>query len=127
MKFTKSLPKVIDLNVDLVADLYTGDANYLAPGNVITDGREKIRENFASFFENVKKNGNTIEIKFQILKREVDRTLGYDVGIYTINSFKNGAPLATSNGKFVVITKKIRNKWYFRYDSYSNLPKQINK
>ena len=110
-----------DLNFDLVTNLYTEDANYLAPGNEMTDGKVKIRESFAGFFEYVKKNGNTMEIKFRILQREVDKRLGYEVGIYTINTFKDGKQVQTSQGKFFVVTKKIGNKWYFRFDGYSDL------
>lgn len=110
-----------ELNVDLVTNLYTEDANYLAPQNEMIEGRAKIRENFASFFDYVKQNGNTMEIKFQILKREVDKNLGYDLGIYTINSFKDGKQVQTGQGKFLVVTKKIGKNWYFRYDSYSDL------
>lgn len=112
-----------DLNVDLVANLYTEDANYLAPGNEMMDGRGKIRESFTSFFDYVKTNGETMEIKFQILKREVDKRLGYDLGIYTINTFKDGKQIRTGQGKFLVVTKKIGNKWYFRFDGYSDVPK----
>lgn len=111
-----------ELNVDLVINLYTEDANYLAPGNEMLDGRAKIRESFGSFFDYVKENKNTMEVKFRILKREVDKNLGYDLGIYTLNSFKDGKQVQTSQGKFMVITKKIGNKWFFRYDSYSNIP-----
>ena len=111
-----------DLNVDLVTNLYTEDANYLAPGNPMTDGKAKIRETFASFFDYVKKNGNTMEIKFRILNREVDKNLGYEVGIYTINTFKDGKQIGSSGqGKFFVVTKKIGGKWYFRFDGYSDL------
>ena len=110
-----------DLQVDLVVNLYTEDANYLASGNVMTDGQAKIRENFAGFFDYVKKNGNTMEIKFRILQREVDKKLGYEVGIYTITTFKDGKQIQTGQGKFFVVTKKIGNKWYFRFDGYSDL------
>lgn len=110
-----------DLNVDLVTNLYTDDANYLASGNLMTDGQAKIRENFAGFFDYVKKNNNTMEIKFQILKREVDKKLGFEVGIYTINSFKDGKQVQSSQGKFLVVTKKIGKNWYFRFDGYSEL------
>lgn len=116
-----------ELNVDLVTNLYTEDANYLAPGKEMTDGRAKIRVGFASFFDYVKKNNQTMEIKFQILKREVDSKLGFEVGIYTIKSFKDGKQIGSGQGKFLVVTKKIGNKWFFRFDGYSNLPnKQSN-
>lgn len=110
-----------ELNVDLVAKLYTEDANYLASGSEITDGRIKIFENFKGFFDYVKKNGNTMEIKFRIMQREVDKRLGYEVGIYTLNTFKDGKQVQSGQGKFFVVTKKIGNKWYFRFDGYSNL------
>jgi uncharacterized protein (TIGR02246 family) len=110
-----------DLNIDLVTNLYTEDANYLAPGNTMTDGKAKIRETFASFFDYVKKNNNTMEIKFRILQREVDKKLGYEVGIYTINTFKDGKQVQTGQGKFFVVTKKIGGKWFFRFDGYSDL------
>lgn len=110
-----------DLNVDLVANLYTEDANYLASGNTMTDGRAKIRENFSGFFENVKKSGSTMEIKFQILQREVDKKIGYEVGIYTLITFKDGKQIGNGQGKFFVVTRKIGEKWYFRFDGYSGL------
>jgi ketosteroid isomerase-like protein len=110
-----------ELNVDMVASLYTEDANYLASSNKITDGREKIRENFGSFFESVRKNGNTMNIQFRILQREVDKKLGYEVGIYTLTTFKDGKQIGTGQGKFFVVTKKIGKKWFFRFDGYSVL------
>lgn len=113
-----------ELNVGLVANLYTEDANYLASGAKMTDGRSKIYENFNGFFENVRKSGNTMDIKFHILQREVDNNLGYEVGIYTLTSFRDGKELGKGQGKFFVVTKKIGNKWYFRFDGYSNLPNE---
>ncbi len=110
-----------DLNVDLVGNLYTEDANYLASGEKMTDGRAKIRETFASFFDSVKKNGNTMNIQFRILQREVDKKLGYEVGIYTLTTFKNGEQIGSGQGKFFVVTKKIGKKWFFRFDGYSSL------
>ncbi len=110
-----------ELNVEMVTNLYTEDANYLASGNKITDGKAKIRENFGSFFESVKKNGNTMNIQFRILQREVDKKLGYEVGVYTLTTFKDGKPVGIGQGKFFVVTKKIGKKWYFRFDGYSNI------
>jgi ketosteroid isomerase-like protein len=115
-----------ELNVDLVTNLYTEDANYLASGNKMTDGREKIRENFASFFESVKKNGDTMNIQFRILQREVDKKLGYEVGIYTLTTFKDGKQIGIGQGKFFVVTKKIGEKWYFRFDGYSGIEPDKN-
>ncbi len=110
-----------ELNVDLVANLYTEDANYLASGEKMTDGKSKIRDSFGSFFESVRKTGNTMNINFRILKREVDKKFGYEVGIYTLTTFKDGKQIGTGQGKFFVVTKKIGNKWFFRFDGYSGL------
>jgi ketosteroid isomerase-like protein len=115
-----------ELDVDLVTNLYTEDANYLPSGNKMTAGKEKIRENFGSFFESTKKNGNTMNIKFRILQREVDKKLGCEVGIYTITTFKDGKQIGTGQGKFFVVTKKIGKKWYFRFDGYSGLESNKN-
>ena len=110
-----------ELNVDLVANLYTEDANYLSPGAPMTDGRVKIRENFTGFFEQIKKNAQTMEIKFQILNRDVDQRIGHEVGIYTLNIFKEGKQIQSGQGKFFVVTKKIGDKWHFKFDGYSDL------
>ena len=110
------------LNVDLVANLYAENANYLAPGNPIIEGRDKIRENFAGFFNSVGKMKQTMEISFRILQRETDKNLGYDVGIYTLKIFKDGKEISSGQGKFVVITKRVGKNWIFQFDSYSNLP-----
>jgi ketosteroid isomerase-like protein len=79
-----------NFDLDLVANLYTVDANYLASGQKITVGKKKIRENFGIFFESIKKDGKTMTISFQILQREVDKKIGYDVGIYKITTFIDG-------------------------------------
>lgn len=65
------------MNVELVAELYTENGNYPASGNTIIDGRVKIRESF------------TMEFKFQILQREVYKKTDHEVGIYTLNTFKD--------------------------------------
>ncbi len=110
-----------ELNIDLVANLYTEDANYLASGEKMTDGKSKIYDNFASFFDGVKKNGNSMKIQFRILQREVDKKLGYELGIYTLKTFKDGKQIGIGQGKFFVVTKKIGKKWFFRFDGYSGL------
>lgn len=105
----------------LVSGLYTSDANYSAPGNPMTDGRDAIEKNFSGFFDYVKTSGNTMEIKFRITSRDVDGRIGYESGVYTINTFKDGKQVQTSRGRFFVVTKKLAGKWYFRFDGYSAL------
>lgn len=116
------------LNVDMVAGLYSQNAAYLVPDNEIMIGREKIRDNFKGFFDWVKKEGRTMTISFRIAQRRIDKELGYDVGVYTLRSFKDGKEVAVSQGKFVVVAVKEKDgKWAFNVDGYSALkPEKTN-
>ncbi len=116
------------LKPEMVANLYTEDAAYLSPDDDITNGREAILDNFASFFNNIKNNGQTMTISFQIFQRKVEKNIGYDVGIYTIRFYKDGKEVAESKGKFVVVAVKGKdNKWRFQVDGYSGLKPQENQ
>ena len=46
----------------LVSGLYTSDANYSAPGNPMTDGRDAIEKNFSGFFDCIANNQNFFSI-----------------------------------------------------------------
>ena len=110
------------LDAEMVAELYTDDALYLVPDNDVMRGRENIRKNFAAFFDYNKHRGTKLSISFMILRRSVQGDLGYDVGIYTLQSIKDGKILGEDQGKFVVITRKMKNgSWKFELDSYSAL------
>lgn len=110
------------LDVELVTNLYTENAAYLAPGSNIQNGRAEIKAGFKSFFDWVKKNGQTMTISFQIFQRRVDKKIGYDVGIYTIRQYKDGKEVSTGQGKFVVVAVKDKDgKWRFQVDGYSDL------
>lgn len=110
------------LDADLVTNLYTENAAYLAPNNDIQQGCPEIRKGFQSFFDWIKKEGRTMTISFQIFQRKVDKSLGYDVGIYTIRQYKDGKEVGMGQGKFVVVAVKEKNgKWRFQVDGYSDL------
>ncbi len=116
------------LNVDKVARLYSQNAAYLVPDEEIMIGRDKIRDSFSSFFDSVKKDGRTMTISFRIVQRRIDKEIGYDVGIYTLRSFKDGKEVGMGQGKFVVVAVKEKNgKWGFHVDGYSGLkPEKSN-
>ena len=115
------------LKPQIVANLYAEDAAYLAPNNSITNGRQAILDNFASFFNNVKSRGQNMTISFQIFQRQVKKRMGYDVGIYTIHFFKDNKVVNVSKGKFVVVAVKGKDKkWRFQVDGYSGLKPQEN-
>ncbi len=111
-----------NLDVEKVVNLCAENAAYLPPDNDILQGREAIRPTFQSFFDYVRKEGQTMTIYFQIFQRKVDRNLGYDVGIYTIRQYKDGKETGVGKGKFVVVAVKEKDgKWRFQVDGYSGL------
>jgi hypothetical protein len=115
------------LKPEIVANLYTSDAAYLSPNDEITNGRAAILDNFVSFFKNVKNSGQNMNISFQIFQRKVEKNMGYDVGIYTINFYKDGKVINQSKGKFVTVSVKDKNnRWLFQVDGYSSLKPPAN-
>lgn len=110
------------LDADLVTNLYTENAAYLAPNNDIQQGRAEIRKGFQSFFDWIKSEGRTMTISFQIFQRKVDKNMAYDVGIYTIRQYKDGKEVGKGQGKFVVVAIREKDgKWRFQVDGYSDL------
>ena len=113
------------LEPEMVANLYTEDAAYLSPNDDILTGRKAILKNFAEFFSNIKNSNRTMTISFRIFQRKVKKKIGYDVGIYTINFYKEGKVAGVSKGKFVVVAVKGKDKkWRFEVDGYSSLKPQ---
>jgi len=105
-----------------VVNLYTETAAYLQPNDDLLQGRDKVRGIFAPFFEMVKKDGQTMTISFQIFQRQADTNLAYDVGIYTLRSYKDGKEINIGRGKFVVVAVKEKDGvWRFQVDGYSGL------
>jgi uncharacterized protein (TIGR02246 family) len=111
------------LDADKVTGLYSETAAYLPPNDNILQGRAEIRPTFKSFFEWVRTEGRTMTISFRIFQRKVDKNLAYDVGIYTIRQFKDGAPAGNpGQGKFIVVAVREKDgKWRFQVDGYSDL------
>ena len=111
-----------NLKPEMVANLYAENATYLAPDNDVVTGRNAILQNFAEFFDSVKNDGRNMTISFQILQRKIGKKIGYDVGIYTITSYKDGKKLGESRGKFVVVAVREKDgDWRFQVDGYSGL------
>ena len=110
------------LKPELVANLYAEDSAYLAPNRDIMNGRKAILANFKRFFNNVKSREQSMTISFQVFQRKVTKKMGYDVGIYTIDFYKDGKKINDSKGKFVVVAVKGKDKkWHFQVDGYSSL------
>jgi len=121
-RFTEGYKK---LDAASVANLYTETAAYLAPGNNIEIGRQKVSEIFTGFFDSVKQQNKRLEISFRIVQRQVDKNLAYDVGIYTLTSFNQKGESSKDSGKFVVVARREkRDSWRFQVDGYSGLTKE---
>jgi uncharacterized protein (TIGR02246 family) len=101
-----------------VAALYADDAFYLAPGGDMTRG--EIASHFAwlSSFD----PGSGPRIEFEIVDRDVQGDLAYDIGYYRIRPAD--APEAEgSRGTFIVIWKRGGDGvWRIHADGYSEAP-----
>ncbi|MEZ5305899.1 MAG: hypothetical protein R2684_02015 [Pyrinomonadaceae bacterium] len=118
--FTKSYQT---LDSTLASGLYTENAIYAAPGRDFVRGRPEIKQVFESFFKQVKDSGRTMDIRFRVLKRNVEKRSGFDVGIYEIRQFEGGSEVGRSQGKFGVALKRDRDgKWRFDVDIYNDVP-----
>lgn len=106
------------LDAAAVADLYTADALYLAPGSEVQRGRDAIRGGFAGFFDAVRAEGGRLAIRFEILDRVVAPGLVSDVGHFLLG--RDGGPEA--RGKFAVVAREEGDgAWRFHVDSYSDV------
>jgi uncharacterized protein (TIGR02246 family) len=107
-----------------VANLYTETAAYLVPGQEMEIGRPKVLEGFTKFFDSVKQRNGRLEISFRVMQRQVEQTLAYDVGIFTLTASDEKGEPRVSKGKFVVVAKPEKDGvWRFQVDGYNNLPK----
>lgn len=112
------------LDAAAVANLYTETAAYLAPGQNLDIGRQKVLETFTKFFDSVRQRNGRMEISFRIAQRQAEQSLAYDVGIYTLTSFNERGEARVSKGKFMVVAKPEKDGvWRFQVDGYNDLPK----
>ncbi|HUF89972.1 MAG TPA: nuclear transport factor 2 family protein [Gemmatimonadota bacterium] len=101
-----------------VAALYADDAFYLAPGRDMTRGEVARHFEWLSSFE----PGSGPRIEFEIVDRDVEGDLAYDIGYYAIGRAE--APEGErSRGKFVVIWKRGEDgSWRIHADGFSDVP-----
>ena len=106
----------------MVANLYTRDAFYLQPGRKIEQGHEHVLQAF-SFLDSYKTRPTGPTIDFEILDRQVDGNLGWDIGYYRMNG--EGKPITTADqpdGKFIVLWKRgADGQWRIFADGYSDV------
>jgi len=117
------------LDLETMADLYAEDALYLPPGGGIRQGREAVRESFATFFGWAKENGMAVTIDFEIVDRTVREDLAVDVGYYTLTTTPPAGSTerpGRSVGKFVTVAAPdAEGRWRFRIDAYNMAPEDV--
>ena len=103
--------------------IYAEDAYYLQPKSQHFKGLDALIENgFAGWFDWMKEGNGTLSISFRIIERELQESLGYDIGYYKVTQKRPEEEDEISEGKFVVVTKKQENgEWRFQVDTYNNL------
>ena len=110
------------LKPELVSDLYTDDALYLAPGGEIDRGHARIAQIFRESFDKVRRDGAKLDLTFRIVQRRLAGDMAYDVGEYTYTRTVAGKAPVTARGKFVVVALKGKDrKWKFQVDGYSGI------
>jgi uncharacterized protein (TIGR02246 family) len=110
------------LDAAAVADLYTPDALYLAPGNEVMRGRAAIGDSFAGFFDSVRAEGGRLAIRFEVLDRVVAPGMVSDVGHFLLTRSGDGGGGGGMRGKFSVVAREgADGAWRFHVDSYSGV------
>jgi uncharacterized protein (TIGR02246 family) len=113
------------LDVDAAAELYAEEARYILPDSEreVVEGRENIRDIFASFFKAARIRQAEITIEFRFLSREVYDNVAHDVGYYRVTGRREGDPVSTSTGKFATVLRRSDDgTWRFITDAYSPAP-----
>lgn len=107
-------------NVQLLMDeVYARDGYYLPPGSPILHGQDQFRGQF-SFLERFARDGGPgPRITFDIVDRDIDGDLAYDIGVYSILPPGAAEDVEPGQGKFIVIWKRIDGDWRIWADGFS--------
>ncbi len=110
------------LNDSLVTSLYHPEAVYGsggAPG--FTVGRDSIAAGFQRFFQSVREQGATLELRFRFVRRFRHDRIASDAGYYWFRRRWPDSLAQPSIGKFVtVMTRDSMSRWGFATDTYSD-------
>jgi hypothetical protein len=110
------------LNDSLVTALYHPDAVYGAGGAPgFTIGRDSIAPGFQRFFQSVREQGATLELRFRFVRRHRHDRIASDAGYYWLRRRWADSVAKPSIGKFVtVMTRDSMGRWGFATDTYSD-------
>jgi uncharacterized protein (TIGR02246 family) len=107
------------LDAGAIAELYTDDALYLPPDGDVVRGREEIRGIFDRFFSKVSETGDGLQISFVHAKREIDDSLAYDVGYFTLTRTA-GDETSVGRQKLTAVLRRDDDGWRFQVYAYSD-------
>lgn len=108
-------------NVHILMDeVYAPGAFYLPPGSPILTGQDQFRGQFSFLERYARTEGPGPDISFEIVDRDLDGDLAYDIGVYTIRAPGAPADDPGTRGKFIVIWKRDqRGEWRIHADAFS--------
>jgi ketosteroid isomerase-like protein len=106
----------------LLNEVYAPDAFYLPPGSPILRGHDQFRNQFG-FLEPYAAAGDPgPEISFEIVDRDVQGDLAYDIGYYILRAPDSPPDSEGSRGKFIVVWKRdAEGRWRIHADGYSGV------
>ncbi len=111
----------------LFASLYGEEAQYLIFDGAIGNGRKNFVPGIQSFLDDIKKKGDTLDIKFQIEKRffSDDKTMATDVGYFLFE--RKGSVEQVDVSKMVNVFVKRNGKWSWLVDMSGEAPREMFK
>lgn len=109
----------VQLDAQMVQDLYEPDAYYFYPQIPIQRGHKSFMNGFTDMFDRARENQTTLKIEFRIVERQLMHDHAYDIGYYRLSKSDGNV----SVGKFVTILRKQEDGgWKFVLDTYSSAP-----
>lgn len=107
--------------------LYWPDALYMSSNTAIENGRSAFMKKFGSYFNKLKEVKDSIDIVFQIEKRDYspDGNMCADAGYFVFT--RKGSKEQYATGKMVNIFTKRNGEWRFLIDMSGEAPKEVFK
>jgi|GEM_PF-405173 len=113
---------------DSVLVLYTDDALYLPAQGDVRRGQAQLRGQFG-FLDGIRQRGARAHIRFESIDRDVDGSLAYDIGYYTLRvENADGTMSEPSRGKFTTVWRRgADGVWRIHADSFSPAPPNLGE
>jgi CubicO group peptidase (beta-lactamase class C family)/ketosteroid isomerase-like protein len=113
------------LDTAIMSSIYWEDAQYLAFDTEIQNGKNVFIKGFSVFFNEIINAKESIDINFQLEKRQfsADGSMCVDVGYFEF--VRNGEKINKGVGKMVNVFAKKENEWRFLVDMSSNAPSKV--